>query len=83
MTIDKNKVKTQDDLNELAPMDQVEDRVEAQMKKLEGSAKQDVAEGLQNKQLAQEGKRLEDEGKRELTKAKEDSRKGSHSDFDE
>jgi hypothetical protein len=39
MTIDKNKVKTQDDLNEQAPIDQIEDRVEAKMKRIEGSAK--------------------------------------------
>jgi len=75
MAIDKNKVKTQDDLNEPAPIDQIEDRVEAQMKKLEGSAKQDVAEGLQNKKLAKEGKQLEEEGKQELASAKEDSRR--------
>ena len=75
MAIDKNKVKTQDDLNEPAPIDQIEDRVEAQMKKLEGSAKQDDAEGLQNKKLAKEGKQLEEEGKQELASAKEDSRR--------
>ncbi len=46
MSIDKNKIKTQDDLNELAPMDKAEQRVEAEMKKLEEQAKDDVAEGL-------------------------------------
>lgn len=47
MTIDKNKIKTQDELEEPAPMDQVEKRVEAEMKKLEDQAKRDVAEGLE------------------------------------
>lgn len=48
MSIDKNKIKTQDELNEPAPMDQAEQRVEAEMKKLEDQAKKDVAEGLRN-----------------------------------
>ena len=46
MLIDKNKITTQDELGEPAPMDQVEERVEAEMKELEKSAKRDVAEGL-------------------------------------
>ncbi len=46
MSIDKNKIKTQDDLNEPAPMDQAEQRVEAEMKKLEDETKKEVAEGL-------------------------------------
>jgi hypothetical protein len=46
MSIDKNKIKTQDELDEPAPMDQAEQRVEAEMKNLEGQAKRDVAEGL-------------------------------------
>ena len=47
MSIDKNKIKTQDELGEPAPMDQVEQRVEAEMRKLEDQAKRDVAEGLE------------------------------------
>jgi hypothetical protein len=46
MSIDKNKIKTQDELDEPAPIDQAEERVEAEMKKLEGQAKKEVAEGL-------------------------------------
>jgi hypothetical protein len=46
MSIDKNKIKTQDELDEPAPMDRAEQRVEAEMKKLEGQAKKEVAEGL-------------------------------------
>jgi hypothetical protein len=49
MNIDKNKIKTQDEVNEPAPMEQAEQRVEAEMKELEDKAKRDVAEGL-NKQ---------------------------------
>lgn len=47
MSIDKNKIKTQDELDEPAPIDQVEQRVEAEIRKLEDQAKKDVAEGLE------------------------------------
>jgi len=46
MSIDKNKVITQDEADEPSPMDQAEQRVEAEMKELEDKAKRDVAEGL-------------------------------------
>ncbi len=46
MTIEKNKVTTQDELNEPAPIDVVDKRVEAEMKELEKKAKKDVREGL-------------------------------------
>lgn len=46
MSIDKNKIKTQDEMDEPAPMDQASERVEAKMKKLEDKAKRDVEEGL-------------------------------------
>ena len=47
MSIDKNKITTQDELGEPAPMDQAGERAEAEMTKLEEQAKKDVAEGLQ------------------------------------
>jgi hypothetical protein len=47
MSIDKNKITTQDELDEPAPMDQADQRAEAEMKKLEEQAKRDVAEGLE------------------------------------
>lgn len=46
MTIDKSKIRTQDELDEPAPMDEVDKRVEAEMEELERAAKRDVAEGL-------------------------------------
>ena len=70
MSIDKNKIKTQDELDEPAPIDQVEERVDAEMKKLEGVAKRDVAEGLNNDELAREGARQAKEGEKELKKAR-------------
>jgi hypothetical protein len=52
MSIDKNKIKTQDELNEPAPIDQAEQRVEAEMKKLEDETKKEVAEGLKQQDQA-------------------------------
>ena len=50
MAIDKNKIKTQDEVDEPAPMEQAEQRVEAEMKELEEKAKRDVAEGLKKQE---------------------------------
>jgi len=46
MSIDKNKIKTQDEMNEPAPIDKADQKVEAEMKKMEEEAKKEVAEGL-------------------------------------
>jgi hypothetical protein len=46
MSIDKNKIKTQDELGEPAPMDKADERARAEMEELERHAKKDVAEGL-------------------------------------
>ncbi len=48
MEIDKDKVRTQDDEAEPAPIDQIEDRVEAEMREIEERAKRSVAEGLKD-----------------------------------
>ena len=66
MEIDKDKVRTQDEEAEPAPIDQVEDRVEAEMKQIEGRAKERVAQGLQDEELEQEARQLKNEGKREM-----------------
>jgi hypothetical protein len=68
MEINKDKIRTQDEEGEPAPIDQVEERVEAEMKRLEGRAKERVAQGLQDEVLERQGRELEDEGKRELEK---------------
>ena len=68
MAIEKNKVRTQDEMNEPAPIDQVEERVEAQMKKLEGNAKKAVGEGLQDKEIEREGDRLKKDAEQRLKK---------------
>lgn len=71
MNLDKDKIVTQEETGEPAPIDQVEGRVEAEMKKLEGEAKKHVADGLQDDQLAREGERLVAEGERELDREKD------------
>ena len=46
--------------------DFLRDRVEAEMKKLQGEARKFVADGMQNNKLAQEGERMVEEAEREL-----------------
>ena len=76
MEIDKDKIVTQDELDEPAPIDQVEDRVEAEMKVLEGKAKEQVADGLQDRGLKDEARRLKAEGERELREAESKAEEG-------
>jgi len=65
MGIDKDHVQSQSETGEPAPIDQVEDRVEAEMKRLKGEAKKQVADGLQDQELAKEGERLVEEAERD------------------
>ena len=66
MELDEKNIVTQEETGEKAPIDEVEDRVEATMKKLQGEAKKNVADGLQDEELAEEGERLQREADREL-----------------
>lgn len=61
MSIDKNHITTQDELNEPAPMDQADERAKAEMRELERKAKQDVAEGLQQTDEEDESGEEDDE----------------------
>lgn len=70
MGIDKDHIQTQEETGELAPIDQIEERVEAEMKKLEGEAKKQVADGFQDEELKREGERLVAEAERELKREK-------------
>jgi hypothetical protein len=74
MEIDKDKIVTQDELEESAPIDQVEGRVEAEMKVLEGKAKEQVADGLQDRKLKDEAQQLKEEGERDKKKAAAESK---------
>jgi uncharacterized protein YjbJ (UPF0337 family) len=62
----KGKFVTQEETGEIPPMDEVEERVEAEMKRLEGAARESVAQGTQNAELEREGRQLREEGEREL-----------------
>ena len=71
MGIDKDHIQTQDETGEQAPIDQVEERVEAEMEKLKGEARKLVGDGLQDDKLAREGERLMAEADRKLKQQKE------------
>jgi uncharacterized protein YjbJ (UPF0337 family) len=65
MDTKKENFVTQDETGETAPIDEVEGRVEAEMKRIEGRAKERVAQGLQDDELEREGRELKEEGERE------------------
>ena len=71
MEINRDNIVTQDEAGEPAPIDQVEERVEAEMKRVEGRAKERVAQGMQDEELEREGRELKDEGDRELEQQKQ------------
>jgi len=75
MSIDPDKITTQEETGEQAPIDEVEARVQAEMKVIEGRAKEGVAQGLQDEELEREGRRLREEGERELERERQ---KDSH-----
>lgn len=74
MEIDKSKIKTLDENDEPPPMDQVEGRVEAEMKRIEGKAKEQVANGLNNEELAAEGRRMKEDAEEELQQLRDGDR---------
>jgi hypothetical protein len=64
------KFVTQEETGEPAPVDEVEGRVEAEMKRIEGAAREAVAQGTQNPEREREGRELREEGERELEEQK-------------
>ena len=70
MSIDKDKIVTQDELPEEAPIDQVEDRVEAEMDRIEGRARERVAQGLDDDQMEQDAREQKDEAEKKLRNTK-------------
>jgi len=57
VTIDKSKVRTQDDTDEPAAIDQIEQRVAEEMERIEGKAKRQVSEGLAEEKLSRKNKK--------------------------
>lgn len=62
----EEKIVTQEDTGETPIIDQIEGRVEAEMKHIEGRAKERVAQGLQDEELEREGREMKEEGRKEL-----------------
>jgi hypothetical protein len=74
--INKRKVKTLDKTDEQPPIDKVEGRVEAELKRIEGQAKEHVATGLNNEELARKGRIMKEDAEEELNELrKKDSKK--------
>ena len=71
MEIDPNKVVTQEESGEPAPIDQVEARVEAEMKRIEGRAKESVAQGMGDEEREREGRQLQEEGEAALERERD------------
>jgi uncharacterized protein YjbJ (UPF0337 family) len=67
----KGKFVTQDETGEIPAIDEVEGRVEAEMKRIEGSAREQVAQGTENPEREREGRELREEGERELEEQRE------------
>ena len=74
MEIDKDKIVTQEETGEPAEIDAVEGRVEAEMKRIEGKARERVAQGLGDEELAEEARDLKAEGERDLQEEREKER---------
>ena len=62
----QDKFVTQSETGEDAPVDEVEGRVEAEMKRIEGRARESVGQGLQDEHVEREGRELREEGERAL-----------------
>ena len=54
------------DEKETVTIDDVEDRVQAEMKEIEGRAKERAGQGMHDEELEREGRELKEEGKQEL-----------------
>ena len=72
MAEESEKYVTQEETGEPAAIDQIEGRVEAEMKVIEGRAKERVAHGLQDEGLERDAKQLKREGERELREQREE-----------
>lgn len=62
---------TQEETGELPPVDEVEGRVEAEMKRIQGRARESVGQSMQDERVEREGRELREEGERELDEEKQ------------
>jgi hypothetical protein len=70
----KDEFVTQAETGEQAPVDEVEGRVEAEMKRIEGRAREAVGQGLQDERAERAGRELREEGERQLEEQREEGR---------
>jgi hypothetical protein len=70
---------TQSETGEVAPVDDVEGRVQAEMKRIEGSAREAVGQGLQDERAERAGRELREEGERELEEQRGEQEAGGSS----
>jgi uncharacterized protein YjbJ (UPF0337 family) len=61
---------TQEETGELSPTDEVEGRVEAEMKRIQGKAREDVGQAIQDETVERDGREMREEGERELDEQK-------------
>jgi hypothetical protein len=70
MEEDKTQYVTQEETGEEAAIDEVEGRVESEMKRIEGAARESVGQGIQDEAVEREGRELREEGEREQEERK-------------
>jgi uncharacterized protein YjbJ (UPF0337 family) len=61
----------QGEVEEPSATEEVEERVEAEMKLIEGRAREAVGQGMQDERIEREGRKLREEGQRELDEQRE------------
>jgi uncharacterized protein YjbJ (UPF0337 family) len=54
------------EVEEPSATEEIEGRVEAEMKRIEGKAREAVGQGIQDERVEREGRQLREEGQREL-----------------
>lgn len=62
----ENAGNQEDQEDEVAPIDKIEERVEAEMKAIEGRAKERAGQGMQDEALEREGRELQKKAEEEL-----------------
>lgn len=66
MRVDNDREKSGNQDEEIAPIDKIEERVEAEMKAIEGRAKERAGQGMQDEALEREGRKLQEKAEEEL-----------------
>lgn len=66
MRVDNDREKSGSQGEEVAPIDKIEERVEAEMKAIEGRAKERAGQGMQDEALEREGRELQEKAEEEL-----------------